>query len=260
MSPSTVSASAPPTPTPAAAPVVAPPAVQPAAADVAALNARLSELEGQVGEHKRTAQFWYEKATKGAKAAEPAAPAEPEVDVLDVLTTKGAKGLDELLAKRGYVRSDEVDTRVNAKATQIVREQQLLKDYPDLGKKDSDFFKAAALHYGELKKRGLSEVDAMELGAERAELELIRAGKRKTPTQQAEDDKATLAAERRARALAGAGDSGNRTAQGADDDDELTPEQRRTAIAMLSGDGVTEEQAVEKYKARAKKGVTVSRR
>ena len=89
----------------------------------------------------------------------------------------------------------------------------------------------------------------MEMAAERAELSLIRSGKRKTPQQQADDTKAQREQERRARIAAQAGDRGGRTAEGAEEDEELTPEQKHIVASM----GITEEA----YKKRAKEGVKV---
>ncbi len=199
--------------TPAAAPAATPAAATaPTAAEVAALKAELETSKQQAAEHERTAQFWYNKSNaKPAPAEKPAAAAEEEDDdVLDLITSKGAEGLEALLKKRGFVSAAEVDEKVNAKASQITGEAKLIDDYPELAKHDSEFFKATALNYGELKKQGVPEAVAMRMAAERAELAGIRAGKIKTPTQKSDEEKAARASERAARAAAGAGDHGGR--------------------------------------------------
>src|SRR5215472_9129544 len=92
---------------PAAAPVKPP---EPANPDpqIAALQKDIADLKDQVAESNRTAAFWAEKAREASAApAQPAAaPPEPEddTDVLEAITTNGAKGFDDLAAKRGFVR------------------------------------------------------------------------------------------------------------------------------------------------------------
>lgn len=258
---STTVSGAPP-PTPAVTPPAVVPAAQPPAEDVAAIKARLAELENQNGELTRTAQFWADKAKGGAPApkAKPDVVDDDNVDVLDVLTTKGVKGLDELMAKRGYVRKDYVDQTVDGKANQITSEAQLLKDYPDLSNKKSEFFQATAMEYGSLVKSGVPEAVAMQMAAERTDLRFLREGKTKTPQQEETEKKAAKEQARLERIKAQSGTRGGQPTADDEADDELTPEQKRTAIAMLAGDGVTDEQAIEKYKARAKRGVTVMRK
>jgi hypothetical protein len=225
-------------------------AATPPAEDIAAVKAELEALKGQLSEKERAAQFWYEKARSGAPA-EPAkaAAAEPEedVDLLDLIATKGPKGFDAYMRKRGYVSREEVDAAVNSKAAQLSAESELLGRYPELGKRDSDFFKSTAVHYGELKKQGVPEALAMRLGAERAELDAIKAGKVKTVNQQSADEKAEKEAQRQARIRAQAGDKNARATEANPDDDELTDYERHICRAM----GVSEDA----YKARAKKGV-----
>jgi len=262
------------TPQPAGAPVVAsatPPAVTPpaaaavpaapTAAEVAALRAELETSKAATAEHQRTAEFWHGKATAKPAAPAPAKaePAEPEVDLLDLITTGGPKALKAYLKSQGLMNRDEVEGLVNAKASQISKETELLGAYPDLGKRESEFFKATAANYGALKAAGVPEALAMELGAQQAELAGIKSGTVKTAQQKTDEQKATQAAERAARAAAGGGDHGTRTAP-EEADEDLTPEQRTIAIRMLGGNGVTDEQAIEKYKARAKAGVKVTRK
>lgn len=247
-----------PTPaTPATPSAATPPVTQAPAVDAAALQREIDVLKSQVGEHQRTAEFWHGKATARDGAPKPAAPAEPEEeeDILDLITTRGAKGLDALLKKRGFVSATEVDARVDSKARQLTKEAQLVDQYPDLKKKDSEFFKLTAQHYGTLKGAGMAEDLAMETAAEKAELQLLREGKLKTAPQRAEE--ATREADRLARISAQGGERNGRGGDPGEGDDELTPEQRTAAIRLLAGNGVTEEQAIEKYKARAKKGIVM---
>ncbi|MBV9448556.1 MAG: hypothetical protein JO345_21940 [Streptosporangiaceae bacterium] len=237
--------------TPQSPPSAATPAAPPQPAiDAAALQRQIDELKQSLGEKDRAIEFWQSKSAR----PEPAAKAEPveeepEADVLDVITSKGAKGLDELLARRGYVRKSEVEQITDAKAQAFAKEQQLLKEYPELGDHKSDFFKATAQHYGHLVKSGVAPAVAMELAAERTELAQIRDGKRLTPQQKKEEDKAQREQERRARAAAQAGDRGVRTPAESEEDEDLTAEQKHIAAAM----GISEEA----YKARAKKGVAM---
>ncbi len=56
----------------------------------------------------------------------------------------------------------------SSRAAMLVREQELLARYPDLKKKDSEFFKATALRYGPLFKAGMPAEEAMEKAAQDA--------------------------------------------------------------------------------------------
>jgi hypothetical protein len=119
--------------------------------------------------------------------------------------------------------------------------------YPDLKKRNSDFFKATAVQYGELVKSGTPQAIAMELAAERAELNFMRTGKVKPPGDTTKQDKET---ERLARIAAqGAGDTSGRPAAGGQEDEDLTAEQKHIADAM----GVSHEA----YAKRAKAGVAM---
>src|ERR1700733_10177863 len=90
---------------------VTPPA---AADDPAVLKAELELTKGRLAEQERVAGYWYDQRSGPPQQvfqAEPEAEPEPEeeIDMIDLLATKGAKGLDAILAKRGYVRAAEVD-------------------------------------------------------------------------------------------------------------------------------------------------------
>lgn len=229
-----------------------PPATPPPAFDAKAMQEQIDELKASLGEKDQAITYLTEKVN-----AKPAAPAKQEAqteedddtDVLDLLTSKGSKGLEDLLAKRGFVKRDQAETIVNAKATELAKERELMEQYPDLGNKSSEFFKTTAGHYGELVKSGVAPALAMEMAAERTELALIRAGKMKTPQQKKDDEKAQREQDRRARASAQSGDRGTRATAEAEEDEDLTPEQKHIARSM----GITEEA----YKARAKQGVSM---
>lgn len=224
------------------------PAAQPQpVVNAADFQKQIDDLKEQVAEGQRTAQYWADKAKAGEPKPAPT-PKEDDEDILEVLTTKGGKGFDELLAKRGYVRKEEVDATVNAKAATLAKEAELIGRFPDLKKKDSDFFKATAGHYGDLVKAGTPQHLAMEIAAEKAELEFLRSGKIKMPD--TEPTAAQKEATRLRRIAAQAGNDSARPAAGADpDDEELTPEQKRIADGM----GVSHEA----YAKRAKSGVSM---
>lgn len=238
----------------------------PAPDKIAALEAQVAQLQGkadQADEFKRTAEFWHGKATAAPATPKPAAAADSvdddEADLLDIVASKGAKGLDALLAKRGFVKAVDVAATVNAKVSQVESEQQLVRDYPDLKDKNSEFFKDTADAFGRLKASGVPEGEAMVLAAERTALAHIRAGKMKTPSEITAEAKATRETARLARVAAQASSGGGRGAPTEEEgDDELTPEQRRIAVQMLGGNGVSDEDAIAKYTARAKKGVAMS--
>lgn len=248
-------------PTNAAPPSAGTPAVQSPADDVAALRREVEDLRTRAEERERAAQFWYERANGGGEAPpagrQPAASApdpEPDPDVLDVITTQGTKGLTKLFEKAGFVRSDQVNARIEARAQSIATEQRLRRDYPELSDQDSEFFKLAARNFAGLKNSGVPEALAMELAAERTALALTRSGKMKTPSQEQEERES----ERRRRAAAAAGDGNARPAQGSEDDETIGPDEQR-AIGLLSSSlDIPYEEAEKRYKARAKKGVQVS--
>jgi hypothetical protein len=222
-----------------------------AVAATAALEQQIKDLTEQSAEHQRTAEFWAQKAKATPAAAAAAVETEDDPDVLEAITTGGAKGFDALAKKRGFVQKDEVESLINAKATQLTKEQELIGRYPDLKKKDSDFFKSTALHYGALVKDGTPPAVAMETAAEKTELDFMRAGKIKVPG--AEPTKEEKETARLARVAAQSGEPGGRRAAAAEpEDDELSPEQKRIADAM----GVSHEAYLKRAKAGVKMGGT----
>jgi hypothetical protein len=245
MTQTTVSATPPPVTPPPVTPPVTPPPVDPA------IQRQIDELKAAIGEKDSAIQFLTEQAKTRAAPPKTETPADDEddADVLDLITSKGSKGLEKLLEKRGFVRAKDVDERVDAKANALVKEQHLIKTYPELEDKSSEFFKTTAQHYGNLVKAQVAPALAMEMAAERAELQLIREGKRQTPQQKTDAEKTEREAERRARISAQGGDKGVRAAREAEEDDELSDQQKHIARSM----GITEDA----YKARAKQGVSV---
>jgi hypothetical protein len=249
--------------TPPAAPAQQPnPQQQQPTVDVKALQDKIAALESDSAESKRAAQYWAEKARTSAtpppKEKEPEA--EPETDMLDLIASRGAKGLDEFLVKRGYTKASDVENRVNSKVAEVTKERQLMEQYPDLKKEDSDFFKATAGVYGELKKRGFSTIDAMELAAERTELQFLKTGKLKTPDQQKSDAKAQKEADRLARITAQGGERGNRVPVDSEEDDDDTPSADELKSIKFLADSleIPMEEAQKRYIARAKGGTNMT--
>ena len=247
-------------------PVVETPAAETTSPDLSALQKQIDDLKASAEEQTRTAQYWYNKANEKPAPVTAAVEEEAEPDILDVITAKGKKGLDELLdkhaASRGYVKKDELESRLATARSTANVEMQLVKDYPDLADTNSEFFKDVSAEYGKLVMpqtkggEGLSERVAMKIAAERVDLRWLRAGKSETPAQKTEKAKAQKEIDRKARVAAQSGDRGSRATETAEDD-EVTPEERRIAINLIKEDGMTDEQAVEKYVARAKKGVAM---
>jgi len=241
----------------APAAVTPPPA---AAEDVAAIKAELAAAKADAAEKARVADYWYGQRAQAAAPPTPEPEPEPEedIDVLDALTTKGMKGLDEILAKRGYVRGDEVDARVNSRANQLAAENQLLTAYPDLQDDKSEFFQATAQHYNDLRRQGVPDAVAMRQAARNAELDGIHSGKVKTPAQKTTDATAQRQADRQARAHAQAGDRGGRQTVAIEGDDELSDNDHAAVRQLADALDITEAEAEKRYIARAKAGVNVS--
>lgn len=255
------------TPPPGAPGAAAPPAAgAPPAKDAAALEREIEQLKQSNGELQRTAEFWRGKASDKPADKTPPPATEDDVDLLAVIATKGVKGLDEVLKKRGYISKEEADQLVNAKAGLLKTEEQLYDQYPELKDQNSEFFKATAAEYRQLKNAGVPEHLAMSMAAKSTALSFLESGKRKTRQQQTDETKAQKEADRLARIAAQGGDRGARTTADDEGDDEITPAEERIIRNMLmhepGADGKlpTYEQAVEKYRARAKAGVQVSRR
>ena len=219
------------------------------APDSDALNAEIAELREQIQESNRTAEFWAAKA-RNTDAAPVAQVEDDEPDVLDAITSGGAKGFDALAKKRGFVQRDEVESLINQRASALTTEQMLMTEYPDLKDKKSDFFKETAVHYRTLVQKGVPQVEAMQLAADKAQLEGLRSGKIKSPGEQTKADKE---ATRLARVAAQSDPvSGRRPAAPTEEDQTLSLEQKHIAAAM----GISEEA----YSKRANAGVNLRSR
>jgi hypothetical protein len=213
--------------------------------DPKALQAEIERLRAESAEKENAIRYWHEQAKGGSKQPEKTTAAdEPESDdILELISKKGVKGLDEILAKRGFVRAEDVEVRINQRATQIAIENELAAKYPDLKDSKSEFFQETAKHYGILLKDGVPAHLAMKLAAERAELDGFKTGKRQTQQEREE---------REARARAQAGDRGRSTAAHEPENDDLDAFQKYLCDAM--------EITPEQYKKRAKEGVRISGR
>lgn len=106
-------------------------------------------------ENDETARYWAEQARhKPAPAAVVEVdPADElgEVDLVDEISTKGVKGLDALLKKLGYAKTNDVANAIGQTRAEITDQASLLTAYPDLGDADSPFFKATAKIFNSLK-------------------------------------------------------------------------------------------------------------
>jgi hypothetical protein len=236
-------------------------------ADAAALAAELATLKTanaaqakeldaaktSIAEKDTAVQYWHSKAT--AKPAAAAAEPEPDVDLLDVIGNKGAKGLDEVLKTRGFVRQADVESLIAGTVDRVTREGKAVERFPELKDPSSDFFKAYKQNLGALAKDGIKGVAATELAAERTYLQFVDEGKmdtaaqRKAKADKAEGDDETEA-ERIARANAAGGATGRR-ASGKEARPTETAEDKAQIARICQGMGIT----VEQWKARAEKGV-----
>ncbi|HXR39695.1 MAG TPA: hypothetical protein VN776_11405 [Terracidiphilus sp.] len=256
----TISATPPPGATPPAsgAPAGSPQAgAVPSAADLAALKQQLDDLKLSSAEQARAIQFWHDQALKGGKPDKPPKEEEPEQDLLELITTKGEKGLDAWNKKRGYIRGEEVDEKINRRVSQVQKETELVERYPDLKNQKGEFFQATAQHYGNLKKEGVPESVAMEMAADRTYLEFLQSGKAKTPQQQADEKKAQKEADRLARISAQSGERGSRHQEASEDDDELSENDKTAIRHMCDALDISIEEGTKRYIARAKAGVNV---
>jgi hypothetical protein len=211
--------------------------------DAAALQAQIDQLKSQVAEKEQAAQYWHQQA-KGAAPPPKQTADEPEEDVLDLITRKGPKGLEELIAKRGYVKKDDVDSMIKGTIQTTIAEMNLKSQYPDLKDQNSDFFKATSKEYAALVQQGVAPHVAMGLAADKAELAELRAGKRKIETDKDRD----------ARIKAQSPEGIRRTSKKDDEegDDSLSEEQKFFAEKL----GVSEDA----YKKQAKAGIRLGGR
>jgi hypothetical protein len=221
----------------------------PTAAELKAARDESAALKKAKEDAEEATRYWFEKAQakdekppKGKKAkAQEDDEDEDDVDIVEVLNTKGKKGLDEYLEKslkkRGYLSKEEAEALIERRATQIVTDAELAKDYPDLKDHKSDFFKETARQYKQLGD-DVKEEKRTVLAAKLAEAELRRTGKWKDPEAETE---------RRKRIDAQDGRPGYAGESGEPEDDEMTTRQKFFSDQL----GVSHEN----YKKRAKAGV-----
>ncbi len=127
----------------------------PATVDIAEFKRLQKELkEARKARHEsdETARYWAERSRDDAPA--PKVEAEPdagEIDIVNELTANGTKGLESVLAKLGYAKKADIESRISATRSEITDQATLLRKYPDLEDDSSPFFKATAAVYNSLK-------------------------------------------------------------------------------------------------------------
>jgi hypothetical protein len=245
----------------AAAPTDKGPDAKALADENALLKRTLADKDRVIGEKDQAVQYWHGQA-KGAKQPaddkQPPAEAEDTTDLLDLIGTKGAKGLDDYLKAKGFVKGSDVAAAVNTKAQEISREAGVVGRFPELKDQNSEMFKATARHFAELEAEGIKGTRATEVATAMAYAELLEAGKITPRGKKAAEPNAggtdddQRESDRLRRVRAQEGDNGRRTGGGGGGkDDELDPVQKR----MVEAFGITEEA----YKKRAKEGVQFAR-
>lgn len=224
-------------------------------AAAAAKDKELATAKTSLGEKDQAIQFWHTKATAKPDAAKPAE-AEGDVDLLDVIGTKGKAGLIEVLKKSGDVVSRaDVQNLIAGEVDRISREGSAVERFPELKDRDSELFKLMTKNLATLKGQGITGVNATEIAAERAYLQLVDDGKMDTKAQRAAkakaaEDEEESEAERIARGAA-AGGAGGRRASTGDRRPVETAEDKAMVARVCEGLGITEKQ----FRERAEKGV-----
>jgi hypothetical protein len=205
----------------------APAAAAAAKPDPVALAAEVARLTAENKEKDEAARYWHGLVKAGTKepAKEKPAEAEDDTDLLDLITTKGPKGLKDWIGKQGYVSKDEVDAKVESRAQQVVREAELVGEFPDLRDDKSEFFKETAVEYGNLVKQGVPSGVAMGLAARLVDGRTTAAAGSAAPTKEEKE------AARVARIKAQGGDKTRRGAA-TEGDEALTSEQETVLAGM----------------------------
>ena len=213
---------------------------------------KLAETEKQrATEQETNARYWHEEAKKKDKAAPAAADSTPaadpadDIDPIEALSKGGTAALDAILAKRGFVKGDAVNARVEERAQQLVIEAQLAKQFPEINDQNSPFFKDTATEYGKLVAQGVPHMVAMQQAPKNVRLQQIEAGTYETPKAKAE---------REERAAAASGDKTRKAAPKDEDSEELTPFQQ-TIIEQMCPEDMKLEDFRKAYIRNAKKGV-----
>jgi len=223
----------------------------PTAAELADLKKENARLNARVNEETENTRFWHERSKAAPAKAAAEVTEEPKLseDAVDAISSGDPKRIKALLSGLGFVERSEVTREIQQTKNEVVSESALLNQYPDLNDQSSEFFKATARHFHELKQDPdmARSPRIMQVAAKLANSEL-NAGK--------VAPKGETAAERSDRVSRQAGDTGrrptsNRTA-GAEDTNELSAGQRDIiARFRQAGADITEES----YKKRAASGV-----
>jgi hypothetical protein len=206
-------------------------------------------------EAEENARFWHGKA-KSSPAETPKAKETPKltVDLVDAISSNDPVRIRQAMSELGFVDGSEVDRRVNATATTVRTEEQLYGSYPELRDPKSEFYKATAKHYNELRQDpALANAPSLMVVAARlAKAELATPAK----DDEEEDDRAQRVARQ-------SGDRGRRPASrgsGKDEPEELSGAQR-SVIAKFqeAGAALTEEGYTKRAKAGVRMGGTPTR-
>lgn len=238
-------------------------------AELKAAHNREKAANQRALESENTARFWHEK-NKETPAPAKTATAEPEdaANFIEQLTERGAGAIDDLLAKRGYVRQDQVEARIARERQSFTTEAALARDYPDLQNSDSEFFKETATQYQML----ISETPelkgnpkAMRLAAKLAAVEFELPGAAPKPRkagrpieavmpdddeEEEEEDTAAVRETTRVRRVQSQSVSTRRSRREAADDEGLDPMQKSmVANLRAAGANITEDKLIARMKA-----------
>ena len=218
------------------------PVVEPAKPDSGA--AETARLREQIAEAEANAKYWHEQAKTAPRTAAAAKPAAKlSESMVDAISSEDPERIRKALGELGFVSTDEVDRRVNAKANVVVTEQQLLAAYPDLNDPKSDFYRATAVEY----QRLIADPDmARSPNTMRVAAELARAKSGPTKTTESESERA-------ARVSRQSGGGSRRATRAATPEEEQLSSGQRSIVEkfMAAGAPITEEA----YKKRAFAGV-----
>jgi len=160
------------------------------AKDFHALKAELESQKKTAAELKESEQYWAKKVEElEAKVSKPAKPTDDDDDPALTDPEKFVEELSEkgfgALAGRVVSKKDLADLRAEISGMfsqfqgSMTQQATLMQDYPDLGKKDSELFKATTEAYKSIVKRDPTMKDnpiALSIAAEMADLRLKAAG------------------------------------------------------------------------------------
>ena len=150
------------------------------ASEIAALNKTIKDNQAaadkRVREAEEATKVWYdraEKATEAAPAKTEKAEADDPLSVFDDETKTAVRSYVKQQTA-GMVSAEDVDKRAQAIVTSQLTQDQLVRDFPELGDKGSDFFKKTTEHYQRLD--GVAPADRLRMSVEQTELALRRDG------------------------------------------------------------------------------------